>query len=216
VNHPNIVRAVDIFDTSSRIAIVMQLYEGGTLLDVMQAATPAALPESHAAQCIRDILRGLRYLHRMKIVHRDLKPGNILCRSSTPPYSCVIADFGMSCFLDRELRHYSAVGTVPYMPPEMLASDPDKFGTSVDVWSTGVILFNLLTGCYPFSGDGDADTKRRILESDVWQLELDHMSPAAGDLLRRLLDRNPASRLGVDEALEHPFLKEAAAAKAER
>jgi len=200
--HPNLVRAVDIFDRSDSLSIVMDLVPGGTLFDVL-AAAGRPLPEPHTRQCLHDVLRGVKCLHLKKIVHRDIKLGNVLVRSKSFPYGCVLADFGLSNILGADNTLLSAVGTPEYVPPEIVLGN--RYGEKVDVWACGVVLFNMLTAKYPFQGTDNDQTLLKVVESNRWEDELGKMSEDAAGLCREMLCREERERISVDEALLHPF-----------
>ncbi len=101
VEHPNIVKTFDLYETDKRIHIVMEFMRGGMLFDAIEDGL--RFTEVDVAQLMREILHGVMYLHENGVVHRDLKPENVLCTDKQPPWHVKIADFGLSKFTQNGL-----------------------------------------------------------------------------------------------------------------
>mmetsp|Transcript_2491 Transcript_2491/g.7442 ORF Transcript_2491/g.7442 Transcript_2491/m.7442 type:complete len:373 (+) Transcript_2491:183-1301(+) len=208
VNHPNLIRTHDIFDTKKELYIVMEYMPGGTLADAMKRKVLRT--EKQVREVMREIIRGVQYLHAKHIVHRDLKLKNILCKNNEVPLEVKLADFGLSNFVGvrtmSRVKLVSQVGSPHYVAPEVLREMP--YGSAVDMWSCGVILHIMLTGKYPFAG-GTIKETLELVSFGNFQMqgsEWNHVSADAKDFIIKLLLENHKDRLTADQALEHPWL----------
>lgn len=204
VSHRNVVRCLDVFETSYTLYIVMELAPNGTLAEVFDASN---LDEDAARAVIKQILCAIAYLHDSGVIHRDIKPENILLAADG---TLKLADFGLSRtmegFYPGEYCLSSVLGTPSYVAPEIASKR--HYGFPVDCWSVGIILHLALTGRFPF--------KAKSPEAVFHALKTSHkipfprarwacISPAARDLVRGLLAFNPDVRLTAQEALMHPW-----------
>jgi len=166
LDHKNIatVHAVEEAE-DGQLFIVMTYYEGASLATRLRAAP---LPKGEAVDIVRQIAEGLGHAHLHNIVHRDIKPSNVIL---TPEGEAKIVDFGLARFVSAgaSTETLSLAGTLSYMSPEQLAGKAVDART--DVWSVGVIAYQLLTNRLPFAGDNPASTITAILQSDPAEME---------------------------------------------
>lgn len=157
LSHPNLVTIFDILhDQDANSWIVMEYIDGITLDDVI-AAHPRGLPHDEVAEWFTGIAAGLEYLHSRGLIHRDLKPANIYRTHGVVK----IGDVGLSKLIDRvEALHTQTIGTVHYMAPEV---SHGRYGPHVDLYSLGIILYELLTGRVPFAGESTGEVLMRHL-----------------------------------------------------
>ncbi|QDV92208.1 Serine/threonine-protein kinase PknB [Phycisphaerae bacterium RAS2] len=173
-------RIVPIIDSDTRFAeipyVVMPHYSGGTLKDLI-AANPNGLPEDRVEQILTDILSALSEAHDKGIIHRDLKPSNILLDEAGRAH---ISDFGLSRNLNAAEISQSMVqsasmtadaasrivGTLAYMAPELCDGHPA--GKSSDVFSLGIMLFEMLAGHRPFGVQKPSDCRDRLKKGPLW------------------------------------------------
>jgi len=166
------------------------------------------IPEYEAIPIIREILYALKVMHKNNYIHRDLKLSNILLRSRNNPTSVTIIDFGETLDRTDDYQVSGMVGTLHYMAPEILKKK--KYGKPVDIWAFGVITYRLLTGYFPYMTEGNNHSKqlKAILNNKISFLCYDdkRLSVKAIDFINCLLDKDPQSRISIQDALEHPFL----------
>ena len=203
IDHPNVLKLYDHYLEGDKVYMVTEYCAGGELY--LRIKDKEYYPEPDAQKVLKDIAKALQYCHEKKIVHRDLKPENILFLSKEEDSPLKLADFGFAKEIsDAQLQ--TALGTVSYIAPEILNRQP--YGTSVDLWSFGVIAYILLAGYPPFYSDSPTDLFQKIKEcryqfdEPYWN----EVSKEAQDLISRLLVVDPASRLTIKDVLEHPWM----------
>ncbi|XP_076884182.1 calcium-dependent protein kinase 8-like [Bidens hawaiensis] len=201
--HPNIVTLRDTYEDDSAVHIVMELCEGGELFDRIVAR--GHYTERAAASIMRTIVEVVQMCHSHGVMHRDLKPENFLFgnKKETAPLKAI--DFGLSVFFQPGEVFNEIVGSPYYMAPEVLKRN---YGPEVDVWSAGVILYILICGVPPFWAETEQGVAQAIIRSvinfkrDPWPKISDNVK----DLVKKMLDPDPKSRLTAQQVLEHPWL----------
>ncbi|CAM0911787.1 unnamed protein product [Alopecurus aequalis] len=193
-------------DADGAVHLVMELCEGGELFDRIVAR--GHYSERAAAKIFHTIVDVIQLCHSNGVIHRDLKPENFLFANKSEDSPLKVIDFGLSVFFNPGDRFTEVVGSAYYMAPEVLKR---SYGQEVDVWSAGVILYILLCGVPPFWGDNDEKIAQAILRGgiDFSREPWPRVSANAKDLIRRMLDPDPATRLTAPQVLEHPWLKNA-------
>ncbi|CAH9058353.1 unnamed protein product [Cuscuta epithymum] len=201
--HPNVVRIKGTYEDALYVHIVMELCSGGELFD--RIVEKGHYSEKEAAKLLRTIVGVVEACHSLGVMHRDLKPENFLCLSTDEDSILKAIDFGLSVFYRPGEIFSDVVGSPYYVAPEVLRK---YYGPEADVWSAGIMLYILLSGVPPFWAETDAGIFRQILqekldlESDPWPV----VSDSAKDLIRKMLDRNPNTRLTAHEVLCHPWI----------
>lgn len=174
--------------------LVMEYLPGGDLYSLLQKI--GCLDENSARIYTAQIVKALEVLHAAGIIHRDIKPDNILVSAEG---KLKLTDFGLSLYgaYGRSLSdtQNEVVGTPDYLAPEIILTRPHSF--TADYWSLGAVVFEFLTGVPPFHRETEAATFSQILLGRADWEELDGLSPAAVDLIRRLLAVDPERRLGA-------------------
>ncbi|XP_008792453.1 calcium and calcium/calmodulin-dependent serine/threonine-protein kinase-like [Phoenix dactylifera] len=202
--HPNVINLYDVYEDANGVHLVLELCSGGELFD--RIVSHDRYSEFEAAVVVRQIAEGLTALHKANIVHRDLKPENCLFLDSSPNSGLKIMDFGLSSVEDFTDPIVALFGSIDYVSPEALSRQ--QVTAASDMWSVGVILYILLSGCPPFHAPTNREKQQRILAGDfnfedqTWKT----ISSSAKDLISRLLAVEPYKRPTADELLKHPWV----------
>jgi len=209
VNHPNIVKLIDLYESNDGVYIITDLAEGGELFH--QLLLKGSYTEKDAAGLVKQMLEGVAYLHDHEIVHRDLKPENLLFKDKSDDPRLMITDFGLSKIMKSSNDILmTACGTPGYVAPEVLLQI--GHGKPVDIWSVGVITYTLLCGYSPFWGEDQISLFENI-KSGIYEYEEDYwseISVSAKDLIDKMLEFDPARRITSHQALKHDWFKSAA------
>ncbi|KAL4903730.1 hypothetical protein BDW74DRAFT_179723 [Aspergillus multicolor] len=199
LRHPNVLRLFGHFQDSKRIFLILEFAGRGELYKHLRKEH--RFPEWKAAHYIAQMASALKYLHKKHVMHRDIKPENILVGIHG---EIKISDFGWSVHAPNN-RRQTMCGTLDYLPPEMLTSNPQGnfYNEKVDLWSLGVLTYEFLVGEAPFE-DTPVMTQRRIQRGDMQVPSF--VSPEARDLIKRLLVLDPEKRISLDEIQKHPWI----------
>ena len=205
LNHPDIVKILEFYKTETAYYIISEYCSGGELFEKAETH----LSENQIAVIFKQILSGLSYLHSNNIVHRDLKLENILI--SDKEYVPItgeeyldikIIDFGNAKHFEKNIKDKSIVGSTYYIAPETFMK---KSGKESDLWSAGVILYMLVVGSPPFSGESDkkifSSVRKGVYDKNYSRWK--NASSEVKDLIEKLLVSDPKKRLSAKEALEH-------------
>ncbi|XP_030599852.1 ribosomal protein S6 kinase beta-1 [Archocentrus centrarchus] len=204
VKHPFIVDLIYAFQTGGKLYLILEYLSGGELF--MQLEREGIFMEDTACFYLAEISMALGHLHQKGIIYRDLKPENIMLNSQG---HVKLTDFGLckESIHDGTVTH-TFCGTIEYMAPEILMRSGHN--RAVDWWSLGALMYDMLTGAPPFTGENRKKTIDKILKC---KLSLPpYLTQEARDLLKRLLKRNASSRLGAGagdaaEVQAHPFFR---------
>ncbi|TMW65567.1 hypothetical protein Poli38472_008209 [Pythium oligandrum] len=209
LSHPNIIGLEGVYCQDDMFYVVMDYMQDGDLCERLIQKQRFTEPE--AKVIIIQVLRALEYLHRNNVLHRDIKPENILLHGAMVK----IADFGLAKQLPNATSMLKrSCGTLEYAAPELLCGKP--YGLKSDIFSLGVVLYVLLFGAFPFSIESAAALQRmeRFPDGvDVRDMSCLHpdnaqwkkVSPAAQDVLLRMLCVNEKERFTARELLVHPW-----------
>ncbi|KAJ2896926.1 Serine/threonine-protein kinase gad8 [Zalerion maritima] len=202
INNPFIVPLKFTFQSPEKLYFVLAFVNGGELFHHLQKEQRFDVNRSRFYTA--ELLCALECLHGFNVIYRDLKPENILLDYQGHIALC---DFGL-CKLDMkdEDRTNTFCGTPEYLAPELLLGR--GYNKTVDWWTLGVLLFEMLTGLPPFYDENTNEMYRKILSEPLHFPNQEIVPPAAKDLLTRLLNRNPEERLGANGSAEikaHPF-----------
>jgi serine/threonine protein kinase len=200
IDHPFLLKLRYAFQTPTKLYLVMDYLTGGELFFHLKNAR--RFKEDRARFYAAEIASGLGHLHSNGIVYRDLKPENILmdCDGHVR-----LTDFGLSKATKGGTTS-TFCGTPEYLAPEVIADIPHT--KAVDWWSLGILIYEMLCGLPPFYSD-NVNLMYEMIQKSALRIPK-YVSPSAADLLQKLLDRDPATRLGsgegdLKELMEHPW-----------
>ena len=199
VNNKNIIKTYEIFEDDKTISFVMELIEGGDLFEFILKSPNNKLSDEQTIDFLIQILETISYLHNdLNVCHRDLKPENFLIETNSNIKPLIkLIDFGFACHIPKNGYMEQYFGTPIYTAPEIIQNW--SYSEKIDLWSVGVILFNMTTGCQPFSTDED-DINKEVLEKDIQFDAIDNENIRS--LCMNLLEKYPAARITAKKALE--------------
>lgn len=195
--HKNLTQLYGFFYDEKRVYLLMEYVYYGELYKYLKNNGP--LNEVLASYFVFQMANALDYMHSKNVVHRDIKPENILIGFNN---TIKLTDFGWSVYNQHGQKRKTLCGTIDYLSPELIKSR--EYDKQVDVWALGVLTYELLVGSPPFEEDTKEMTYRRILRCDLRFPP--HISPAARDLITRLLQFDPNHRLPLSEVQSHPWI----------
>eukprot|EP00929_Paragymnodinium_shiwhaense_P037789 TRINITY_DN2006_c1_g1_i1.p1 TRINITY_DN2006_c1_g1~~TRINITY_DN2006_c1_g1_i1.p1 ORF type:complete len:1139 (-),score=244.67 TRINITY_DN2006_c1_g1_i1:59-3475(-) len=202
--HPHIVAYFDFFIQDETLHIVLEYADGGDLAKTLRKRKEAQDPfnETDALMILRQCLLALTYIHSKKILHRDIKSQNIFLMKSG---DVKLGDFGISKVMDNTVAEAgTAVGTPAYLAPELCNSSP--YGVKVDIWSLGVVLYELLTLQVPFQANNMVATIMKIVNAEPPPLP-DRCSSEASEIVKQVLHKQPDQRPTAAELLAMPCIR---------
>lgn len=214
LSHPNIISLEEVIETDHCWYFVMELVSGGELFD--RLADDGAYDEATARQIMRQLLEAIYHVHSKGVMHRDLKPENIMLAEAPESAETLpvvkIADFGLAKLVGQSGRAATFCGTPNYCAPEVFDSSGDVVGgykNACDMWSLGVICYNLLAGFNPFDNQCSDPPLVEQVRRGLYNFDhpvFDGVSEAAKRFINALLQVDPAKRLDAPGALAHEWL----------
>jgi len=205
LDHPHVVRIFDDFEDETCFCLVMEPCRGGDLQDAIKhpwTSDPRQW-EAWVAKAMQHTLSAIAYCHSRGVIHKDLKPENIMMGSEKgaplQDLHIVVVDFGLAEMFQTSMdRRHEIAGTPPYMAPEVWAGD---FSRSCDIWSCGVILFQMLSGQLPFNAARIEDFPPMLAHEPNWQM-IGGASPQAQNICWRMLCKAEAQRPSAQDLLK--------------
>jgi len=207
IEHPNICRVYDVGECNGNHYLTMEFIEGTSLSKMLSAEHP--WPLFNAAALVRKIALAVHILHENKVIHRDLKPSNILLRPSGEP---VLMDFGLARSVSPDGERFTAegefMGTPAYMSPEQANADSTvELGPPTDIYSLGVILYEMVTGQLPFKGNTTQILVQLVTNLARPPSNLRKELPAAfDDVCLKALSKRPEERYVSAQAFAEALL----------
>lgn len=199
--HPSIVRLFEYFHDEENFYCVFEHLPNLDLKQFIENRAP--LDDSELALIARKVLEGLEFIHSKDFVHRDIKAENILLDKNLQPK---IADFGLSNYLGDFSFEKDTAGTPTHLAPEVFLKEY-QISRKTDIWSFGVMLYQLRFGVLPFEGEDYEELYRNILSTRIPLCEQGNARHPFSDLMRHLFQRNQHERFGTSEALSHPWIE---------
>ena len=200
IHHPNVVKLYGHFEDNNYCYFIMEYISKGNVYGLIPQDKKKRINTQIVASLMKDVISAVYYLHNMKpiIIHRDIKPENVLLAEGLV---AKLTDFGWSNYMQEDEKRKTVCGTPIYLAPEIIKEEGHD--EKVDIWCIGVVCFELITGNVPFQGN-DIDTlKDNILHLKIaWPKDI---NIDAKNLIKKILKSDPASRISLEEMLQHPF-----------
>ncbi|KAL6576464.1 hypothetical protein OROHE_000245 [Orobanche hederae] len=212
VDHPNVLKSHCSFVNDHNLWVVMPYMAGGSCLHILKAAHPDGFEEVVIATILREVLKGLDYLHQHGHIHRDVKAGNVLIDSRG---RIKLGDFGVSAYLfdagDRQRMRNTFVGTPCWMAPEVM-EQVHGYDFKADIWSFGITALELAHGHAPFSKYPPMKVLLMTLQNAPPGLDYERdkkFSKSFKQMIASCLVKDPSKRPTAKRLLKHSFFKQA-------
>lgn len=202
--HPHIIAYYDAFFEADQLHIVLEFADGGDLFTTVKRRREedSYFSDEESMHWFRQCLSALAYIHKKKILHRDIKTQNIFLMKTG---DAKLGDFGISKVMDGTVAEAgTVVGTPAYLAPEVCQSVP--YGSRIDVWSLGTVLYELLSLRHPFQSSNMAATVLKIISSEPAPLPA-RCSEEVIQVVQLCLQKDPSKRPSAKELLAHPAVK---------
>ena len=200
-HHPNVVRLYGHFEDNNYCYFIMEYISKGNLYNFLPTDKKKRLNIKVSASIIKDVISAVYYLHNMKpaIIHRDIEPKNILLSEGLV---AKLTNFQWSDYIQEDEKIISICGGNPiFLAPEILLEKGQN--EAADIWSIGVLLFELVTGTFPFQGTDIDNLLDNILKLKIiWPNDI---NSHAKNLIMKILKLDPKQRLPLEDMVKHPF-----------
>jgi serine/threonine protein kinase len=199
LNHPNICKFYDTFETDTKRYIVTELAEGGTLFDLLNERGPLA--EIEAKRLFTQLFSAISYLHQDAfIMHRDLKLENVLLDRGKSHIKLI--DFGYATPFSNGCKFARRIGSPAYCAPEVAIGN--EYNESIDIWGLGVMLYAMTVGRLPFQGHSSETLLQNVIVLNPVYHK--HLSKDLKELLNGLLEKGPLKRISLDGIAAHQWM----------
>ena len=202
--HPNIIRLYNTYENNKEIYLIMEYIKGGNLYSLIKRKN--GLNEKESFKYFYQILKAVYFLHKNNIIHRDIKPENILIDDYG---NCKLCDFGWAVLTNENQLRSTFCGTVEYMAPEIINNE--KYDKSIDIWSLGVLLFELIHGYSPFSINLNINKCFSMndlidnIKNENFEIRR-NISNQCKDIIEKMLEKDCKKRICVDDIFKHDFI----------
>ena len=202
--HPNIIRLYNTYENKKEIYLIMEYIKGGNLYSLIKRKN--GLNEKDSFKYFYQILKAVYFLHKNNIIHRDIKPENILIDELG---NCKLCDFGWAVLTNENQLRSTFCGTVEYMAPEIINNE--KYDKSIDIWSLGVLLFELIHGYSPFSINHNINKHFSMndlidnIKNENFEIRR-NVSFQCKDIIEKMLEKDSKKRISVEDIFKHDFV----------
>jgi serine/threonine protein kinase len=198
ISHPNIIKLYDVIYEEDSMYLILEYCKNG---DLSKYLKNRPLKEEYAQKYLRQLVSALKYLISKNIIHRDLKPHNILVNDN---YELKISDFGFARYFDKNTLVDTLCGSPLYMAPEIMKNK--NYTIKSDLWSVGIILYEMLTGNPPYKVKTIYNLIKSIDQNNINLPKKISISNECNDLLFKLLVKEPEDRIEWEDFFDHPWL----------
>lgn len=199
IRHNNLIQLYQVIQSPKLIYLVMEYSPGKDLFTYI--VNNKKIKEDEACMYFQQIIEGVDYCQKLKICHRDLKPENLLLEGKT----LKLIDFGLSNICNKQGKLSTACGSPSYAAPEMILGEGDYYGSRVDIWSCGVILYVMLCGFLPFEDTNTDKLYKKIIEGKYALPSF--VSEPCKDLIKKIMNIDQEKRYTILEIKNHPWYK---------
>lgn len=199
IRHNNLIQVYQVIQTPTLIYIVMEYSPGKDMFNYI--VNNKKIKEDEACCYFQQLIEGVDYCHKLKICHRDLKPENLLLEGKT----IKLIDFGLSNTWGKTGKLHTACGSPSYAAPEMILGETEYYGSRVDVWSVGVVLYVMVCGFLPFEDANQDKLYKKIIEGKYALPSF--VSEPCKDLIRKVMNVDQEKRYTIAEIKMHPWYK---------
>ncbi|KAF2692173.1 kinase-like protein [Lentithecium fluviatile CBS 122367] len=210
MRHANILRFYSWFHNKTSIYLILEYEPSSDLYSKLKKQPNGRFKEHDAARYVTQLAEALRYMHKKHVIHRDIKPENILLGFRN---EIKLADFGWSVHSESGFRS-TVCGTLDYLSPEVavMMLKPGQtnrwYTNAIDLWSLGVLTYEMLAGKPPFETKSIKATEKKIANFKGKIKFPKHVSKGAEEFILQLLNLEAEKRMSLDEVLEHPWIKQ--------
>lgn len=199
LHHPNVIRLFEVIETLTKLHLVMEFANGGELFT--KISTEGKLSEKTTKRMFSQIVAALDHMHKHNIIHRDLKAENVFVAGTN---LVKVGDFGFSTSATPDAALNTFCGSPPYAAPELFR-DECYYGTCVDIWALGILLYFMVTGIMPFRAETVGKLKKCILDGMYFMP--DFLTDSCKNLIKKVLQLVPKARLTIDEIKNSKWLQ---------
>lgn len=203
LDHPNIVKLYEYYEDERHFHLITEYIKGGHLFKYL--SNHETLSERTAAHFMLQLLRAVNYCHKKNICHRDLKPENLVLERQAHDSNLKVIDFGLAHTYDPHSKLTQKLGTATYVAPEVIRGCYDL---KCDIWSCGVIMYQLISGRLPFRGKDNSEVLSKVItgQYSLSFKEFRTVSYEAKDMIIAMLTYDPAQRPTAEELLAHAWI----------
>lgn len=204
LDHNNIIHLHKAFVQKKEVILIMEYAGGGELLE--RVDKKGSLGELDTRDIFRQISNAISYCHNRGLIHRDLKLENVLFKEKGS-YIIKIVDFGIAGVCKAQQKDKTDAGTLGYMAPEVLSRKNVDAGPAIDIWALGCMLYAMVLGTMPFTGDTEDEIENAILKKKLKFKEDKVISKELKDLLGKILTKDPEKRISMFDLQNHPWME---------
>lgn len=204
LHHNHIINLHKAFVQKKEVILIMEFAGGGELTDRLDEK--GDFSEVYARMIFTQIASAISYCHNRGLIHRDLKLENVLFKDKDSMIIKIV-DFGIAGVCKAQQKDKTDAGTLSYMPPEVLSGTKVEAGPGIDIWALGVMLYTMVIGKLPFSGENEDEIINAIVKKKLKFGQEKPLSKEFRDLLTQILEKDPEKRISMFDLQAHPWME---------